>query len=107
MTPLEAKRTTPVDFNYMVEALKLKEVDRSYWVHMQAWASQQIKATKKNGKPRFKDFSSFFDYEEAIDKVMYGKKHSSNKEDIADGNHRLNQYWARKKAQEETPQEGG
>lgn len=53
-------------------AHQLREVDKSYEMHLQAWVNQQVKATKgkgKNTKSAYKTFKDFYDYEKQRRKV--------------------------------------
>ena len=60
-----------------MEAVSLKEVDKDYRNHLQAFLNFSVKATKgKGGKPVFKNFKKFYNYEEAVEKV---KKRSGKK----------------------------
>nr|DAN73936.1 MAG TPA: hypothetical protein [Caudoviricetes sp.] len=45
-------------------------VDEDYRAHQQAYLTVVAKAEKKSGKPVYKTFKSFFDYEEAIKKAL-------------------------------------
>lgn len=63
----DIERMTPYEFDLRVTAFKLKKLDEEYHLHLQAWLGQQVQATKKLGKKEvsyFKDFNSFFDYQE-------------------------------------------
>lgn len=47
-------------------------VDREYYAHLQAYANQAVKATtnsKKDPKPLYRNFKSFYDYEKAQEDV--------------------------------------
>ena len=59
-----------------MEAERLKEVDRDYRTHLQAFLNFAVKAEKKTGKnksaPVYKKFKQFFNYEAEIKKA--GKK---------------------------------
>ena len=65
------------EYELLMEAVNLKEVDKDYRNHLQAFLNFSVKATKgKGGKPVYKDFKKFFNYEEALEKV---KKRSDKK----------------------------
>ena len=57
-----------------MQAVKLKEVDRDYRNHLQAFLNMSVQAQKKNGKnksiPVFKKFKQFYDYEKAVKKAQ-------------------------------------
>jgi len=64
------------EYQLLMKAYALKQVDKQYEMHMQAWVNQQAKATKQKGKktvPYFKDFKQFFDYEAQVEQIM-GKR---------------------------------
>lgn len=57
-----------------MKAVKLKQVDMNYRVHLQAYANFRVRAEKKAGKnktrPVYTTFRKFFDYEKEIDKAL-------------------------------------
>ncbi len=69
MSVLEARRVTLAEFEVMTEAHMLRRVDNQFDIHLQAWAISQAQATDKRGKPHFRTFDKFFNYEEAIKRV--------------------------------------
>ena len=62
----------------MMEAAALREVDKDYRNHLQAFLNFAVKATKKVGKnktkPVYSRFEKFFDYERAVNRVRKTKK---------------------------------
>lgn len=55
-----------------MEAARLKEIDKDYRNHLQAWLNRAVKAEKKSGKtskPVFKEFKQFYDYEQHFGKA--------------------------------------
>lgn len=62
-----------------MEAARLKEIDKDYRNHLQAWLNRSVKAEKKAGKnktkPVYTRFKQFYDYEKHLGKV----KGESNK----------------------------
>ena len=66
----EVDRLTIPEYELLMEAVKLKQVDMDYRNHLQAFLNFSVKARKKTGKnkskPVFTKFSKFFDYEKAI-----------------------------------------
>lgn len=60
-----------------MKGVQLIEVDRSYHIHLQAYANFRVKAERKAGKnktkPVYSTFKKFFDYQAEIEKVV-GKK---------------------------------
>lgn len=60
-------------------AYKLKQIDDEHKMHIQAWVSHQVTATKEKGKKQvsvYKSFKDFYDYEKALKQVE--KKSASN-----------------------------
>lgn len=60
-----------------MEAVKLKRVDMDYRNHLQAWLTFAAKATNKKGKPVYKKFSKFYDYEKEIEKLKSNSEKKS------------------------------
>ncbi|WP_239406393.1 hypothetical protein [Erysipelatoclostridium sp. An15] len=62
------------EYNLLMKSVELKQVDKSYWIHLQAYKNLQVKAEKKVGKnitrPVYNTFKKFFDYENEINKVL-------------------------------------
>lgn len=60
-----------------MEAVRLKEVDKDYRNHLQAFLNFAVKAEKKAGKnkskPVYARFDRFYNYQAEVDKVR-GKK---------------------------------
>ena len=55
-----------------MEAVRLKQVDLDYRIHLAAWLSFAAKAEKKAGKgtkPVYSKFKKFYDYEAELAKV--------------------------------------
>ena len=56
-----------------MEAARLKEIDKDYRNHLQAWLNFTVKAEQKAGKgkskPLYKKFKQFYDYEKYLGKV--------------------------------------
>ena len=67
------------EYNLLMEAARLKEIDKDYRNHLQAWLNRLVKAEKKSGrktKPVYKKFKEFYDYEKNLGKVA---KNDENK----------------------------
>lgn len=72
----EVDRLTIPEYNLLMEAVHLKQVDTDYRVHMLAWLTFAAKATKGKGKhtkPVYGKFKRFYDYENEIAKVLKPK----------------------------------
>lgn len=57
---------TPNEYITLMKAHSLRDLDRKYEAHMQAWLSRTVNATEKKGKKetyKFAKFEDFFDYE--------------------------------------------
>ena len=69
----EVDRLTIPEYELLMDAVRLKEVDKDYRNHLQAYLNFAVKAEKKAGKgksrPVYRRFKQFFDYEKALEKV--------------------------------------
>lgn len=65
----EVDRLTIPEYTLLMEAVRLRQVDMDYRNHLQAWLTFAAKATKKSGKPVYKKFDKFYDYEKEIKKI--------------------------------------
>lgn len=63
-------RLTIPEYELLMKATQLKEIDRSRDRHLLAWLTVSAGATKKDGKPVYKKFKDFFDYETALGKLQ-------------------------------------
>lgn len=77
----EFDQMTLREYEIRIKALRLREVDKDYRVHMQAFLNYSVQAQKKAGKnktrPVYSKFKKFFDYEKAI-KEAKGEKPEEN-----------------------------
>lgn len=67
------------EYLLLMEAVRLKEVDKDYRNHLQAYLNFSVRAEKKAGKnktkPVFNTFRKFYDYEAEQEKAKnYGKR---------------------------------
>ena len=66
------------EYNLLMKSIELQQVDKSYWVHLQAYKNLQVKAEKKVSKNKtrlvYNNFRKFFDYEKELDRVLNRKK---------------------------------
>ena len=83
----EIDRLTLPEITLLMRAYTLKEVDRYRDLHLLAWLSVSAGATKKDGKPVYKKFRDFFDYDKEVeqtkkqpDKFSNLSKHLKEKE---------------------------
>lgn len=68
----EVDRLTIPEYELLMEAVRLKQVDKDYRNHLQAFLNFAVKAEKKSGKkskPIYDKFKLFYDYEEEQRKV--------------------------------------
>lgn len=69
----EVDRLTIPEYELLMEAVRLKQVDMDYRNHLQAFLNFAVKAEKKSGKnkskPVYSKFKRFYDYEGEIKKV--------------------------------------
>ena len=74
----EVERLTLPEYYLLMEAVRMRQIDKSYWTHLQAWLTFAAKAEKKAGKgktkPVYNRFKKFFDYEAEIEKAKNGNK---------------------------------
>lgn len=52
-----------------MQAFRLKKVDEERDIHLQAWNNLVVKSADKKGKPTYKNFTDFYDYEKRIKDV--------------------------------------
>lgn len=57
------------EYHILTEAYKLRQVDRNLELNQLAYLTFRATATKKNGKPVYKTFKEFFDYDKELEKV--------------------------------------
>ena len=63
-------RLTIPDYELLMKATQLKEVDRSRNRHLSAWLTVSAGATKKDGRPVYRKFKDFFDYEAELKRLQ-------------------------------------
>lgn len=66
-------RLTIPEYNLLIEAVRLKQIDQDYRNHLQAFLNFAVKAEKKTGKgksrPVYSKFKQFYNYEKEVEKV--------------------------------------
>ena len=79
----EVDRLTIPEYNLLMEAARLKQIDLDYRNHLQAWLNFVVQAKKKAGKhkqkPVFKKFKEFYNYKEALEKKETKDKSEKSK----------------------------
>lgn len=66
----EVDKLTIPEYELLMEAVRLKQIDMDYRNHLQAYLNFVVKAEKKAGKgkskPVYSSFKKFFDYEKKL-----------------------------------------
>ena len=66
-------RLTIPEYNLLIEAVRLKQIDQDYRNHLQAFLNFAVKAEKNTGKgksrPVYSKFKQFYNYEKEVEKV--------------------------------------
>lgn len=66
------------EYELLMKAIRLRQVDLDYRNHLQAWLNFAAQAKKKAGKfkekPAYSTFDKFYKYEKQIEKIMKPKK---------------------------------
>ena len=69
----EVDRLTIPEYELLMHSVKLKEVDRDYRNHLQAFLNYAVRAERKTGKykskPVYGKFKKFYNYEAEIKKA--------------------------------------
>ena len=77
----EVDRLTIPEYELLMEAVRLKQVDMDYRNHLQAYLNFCVKAEKKAGKgkskPVYSSFKKFYDYGKEIKKAQKKEKGKS------------------------------
>lgn len=77
----EVDQLTLPEYELLMEAHRLKEVDRDYRNHLQAYLNFLVQKKKKAGKdkevPFYNTFRKFYDYEKELNKAKEGVKKKS------------------------------
>ena len=70
----EINRMTLYEYNMKMTAFRLRQADREYESHLQAWVNREIKAKREAGKkklvPVYKTFKQFFDLEKRTREIL-------------------------------------
>ena len=74
----EVDRLTIPEYELLMEGVRLKQVDKDYRNHLQAFLNFAVKAEKKTGKnktrPVYQRFKQFYDYEKEISRATDTEK---------------------------------
>lgn len=70
----EVDRLTFPEYNLLMKAVQLKQIDNDYRNHLQAFLNFAVKAERKTGKnkskPVYSKFDKFYDYEAEQKKII-------------------------------------
>ena len=74
----QVDRMTIREYELVMKAAKLKQVDEEYKIHLLAFANQRARAEKKVGKgktrPVYTRFNKFYDYKKELETVSRTKR---------------------------------
>lgn len=59
----ELENMTLYEYEIRMQVAELKQLDNLNNIHMQAMANQSAKATDKSGKPKYRTYKDFFDFD--------------------------------------------
>lgn len=98
MSESEIDEMTIREYTFKMASKRLARQEKEYYIHLEAWQNNQVKATKKVGKdykPYYKRFSDFYDYKTSYDRALYGDEYVKRREEekrweIVEANRRLN-----------------
>lgn len=62
----DIEEMTLYEYELKMRAYRLKRIDEELRMHQQAWLNQRVKSTDKNGKPIYREFKQFYDYEKEL-----------------------------------------
>lgn len=69
----EVDRLTIADYKLLMEGVRLREIDKDYRNHLQAFLNFAVRSEKKAGKgksrPVYTKFKRFYDYEKELGKA--------------------------------------
>ena len=74
----EVDRLTIAEYKLLMDGVRLKEIDKDYRNHLQAFLNFAVRSEKKTGKgkskPVYTKFKQFYDYERELEKVNNEKE---------------------------------
>ncbi|ECC0366196.1 hypothetical protein FM769_04715 [Listeria monocytogenes] len=70
------------EYQLRIKAYRLKDLDRMKDLHFAAWLNHQAGSTNKKGKPFYKEFKDFFNFEEEQRKVLNPEPQIKNKKKL-------------------------
>lgn len=70
----EVDRLTIAEYKLLMEGVRLREIDKDYRNHLQAFLNFAVRSEKKTGKgksrPVYTKFKQFYDYEKELSKAQ-------------------------------------
>lgn len=98
MSESEIDGMTIRDYTFKMASKRLARQEREYYIHLEAWQNNQVKATKKVGKdykPYYRKFDDFYNYRSEYKRAVFGDAYVDQKEEekkweIIEANRRLN-----------------
>lgn len=88
----EARRMTLREYRFRWRGYLLAFLDKEYFVHLEAFASQQITATNKKGEPLYGTFADFYDKEKRKKEIFGDKEMTLKSEKLAQIARNLREY---------------
>lgn len=70
---------TVKEYQLLIKAQRLSTVDNELKIHQQAYLDALATGQKKNGKPVYPSFNSFYDYNKRIKDVSADASHEAEK----------------------------
>ena len=70
----EVDRLTLPEYQLMMKAVQLREADKDYRSHAQAFLNFAAQGRKRNGKPVYTRFEKFYDREKALRRIQGEKR---------------------------------
>lgn len=90
---------TLYEYELRMRAHRLKEIDKEYEIHLQAWTNHTVQATRRQGKnkavPVYKTFKQFYDYEKYVRGAMGVRKTRAQEERLKKIAVRVQEYEGR------------
>lgn len=76
----QVDKLTMKEYELLMQAVRLREIDKDYRNHLQAFLNFVVKAEKQSGnriRPVFTKFKQFYDYKKELDKATKKKSTDS------------------------------
>ncbi|BBM15586.1 hypothetical protein [Enterococcus mundtii] len=99
---IEIGRMTIAEYKLRMKAARLKKLDEDNFIHRQAWLVAQAQGYDKKGKPIFKTFKEFFDFQKNENIILGIDEEENLKQEILKDENFVNML-----IQSNTTEEGG